>query len=172
MSFCAGLLNRTATKQVKSKCLKGMPSYFTLQIQCERVLGHFQAYLLEQVSSSPLPEALHSARLWVSSVIAICALAQLCAGIVLFTFSARANRFRLTSAHWHLLFGFALLVLSLAHTHYCCQFFFTHLLAVAGVYSLLFALIPLPPSGHPLRQFLAISAFVKYGSKHWGRNFT
>jgi hypothetical protein len=30
------------------------------------------------------------------------------------------------------------------------------LLSIAGIYSLLFALLPLPPTGHPLRQILAI----------------
>jgi hypothetical protein len=125
-------------------------------MQCERVLGHFQAYLLERSSSAPVPESLHSARLWIASVIAVCALAQLCAGIVLFTFSARANCFRLTSSYWHLFLGLGLLLLALVHSRYCCPLFFAHLLPIAGIYSLLFALLPLPPSGHPLRQFLAI----------------
>jgi hypothetical protein len=108
------------------------------------------------MSSSPPAAALHSAQLSIASVVAVCAVAQLCAGLVLFAFSARANRFRLTSAHWHLLLGLGLLLLSLAHSRYCCPLFFAYLLPVAGIYSLLFALLPLPPTGHPLRQFLAI----------------
>uniref|UniRef100_A0A915MHD7 Uncharacterized protein n=1 Tax=Meloidogyne javanica TaxID=6303 RepID=A0A915MHD7_MELJA len=107
-SFCAGLLNRTGTKQ----------------LQCERVLGRFQSYLLEKsstgggqlfsshlstqssnIQSSQLQQTLIAVKLIIATLIAICAVSQFCAGIVLFGYSARANNFRLTTAHMNLFFG-------------------------------------------------------------------
>ncbi|CAK5023152.1 unnamed protein product [Meloidogyne enterolobii] len=158
-SFCAGLLNRTATKQ----------------LQCERVLGRFQSYLLEKsstgggqlffshpsiqsssIQSLQLQQTLIAVKLIIATLIAICAVSQFCAGIVLFGYSARANNFRLTTAHMNLFFGFGLILLWPIHTSYCCPLFFLYLLPIIGIYSLLFALLPLPPVGHPLRQFFAI----------------
>lgn len=140
MSFCAGLLNRTATKQ----------------LQCQRVLVHFQSHILQAFTSAPIEQSLLSAQILVASIIALAAISQFGAGFVLFTFSARANHFRLTSAHWHAILGIALLALAVAHSHYCCPFFFAYLLPLAGIYSLIFVLAPVPSLGHPARQFLAI----------------
>ena len=94
-------------------------------MQCERVLGRFQSYLLEKsstggggqlisshlstqsssIQSLQLQQTLIAVKLIIATLIAICAVSQFCAGIVLFGYSARANNFRLTTAHMNLFFG-------------------------------------------------------------------
>ncbi|KAF7637247.1 hypothetical protein Mgra_00003214 [Meloidogyne graminicola] len=156
-SFCAGLLNRTTTKQ----------------LQCERILGHFQIYLLEKsinintniytssnnnyyYSFNYLQQIIITIKLIISTFIAICAISQFFSGIFLFSYSAKFNRFRLTTSHLNLFFGFSLILLYIIHSNYCCQLYFIYLLPIIGIYSLLFALLPLPPNGHPIRQLFAI----------------
>uniref|UniRef100_A0A183BUQ7 Uncharacterized protein n=1 Tax=Globodera pallida TaxID=36090 RepID=A0A183BUQ7_GLOPA len=142
LSFCAGLLNRTATKQM----------------QCDRILGHLQMHLLQKFSSEPVEQSLHSVRLFVSSLISFCAIAQFFSGVILFGYSARSNRFQLSSSHWHCIFGLIVLLLSTIHSHYCAPLFFTNIVPLVGFYSLIFALFPRvsPNSRFAFRQFLAI----------------
>ncbi|KAL3082972.1 hypothetical protein niasHS_010774 [Heterodera schachtii] len=148
LSFCAGLLNRTTPNQM----------------QCDRILGHLQVYLVQKVSPAPVEQSLHSARLFVSSLITFCAIAQFFSGIILFSYSARSNRFRLTSSHWHCIFALVILLLSLIHSHYCAPLFFTYIVPLIGIYSLIFALLPSSRTSHSgkfaFRQFLAIVGFA------------